>query len=241
MLGPLGDRPLGRYPLGEQLCDVRLAGLIIGSRSAWDFTNPETYTLPRSLLVDMFAWGAGGTGGAALGGATGGGGGAAGYARMILNAGENIIWSLGADTRGTTADGSTHWGANGVDTVVTVRGRVMTAQGGRGGRTDNVGSGRAVATGFDVNRYGGGSGERGEFGAGSYGGGLYNGGGAGGFTDMFPGLMQAKGMPGMGEGSQGALYPVPPGVGGGAKLSTTDGNDGTWAGGGFFLAVMYQV
>jgi len=240
MFGPLGVMPLGRKPLGEQKNDVRLAGLIIGSRSAWDFANPATYTLTRSLLVDLFAWGAGGTGGAVLTNATGGGGGAAGYSRMMLNAGETISWSLGPAVRGTTADGSPHFGSNGVDTVVTVRDRVMTAQGGRLGRSDGIGSGRAIATGFDVNRYGGGSGERGEFGANSYGG-IQSGGGAGGFMDMFPGLMQAKGMGYASDGSQGALYPAPPGVGGGAKLSTADGNDGTWAGGGFFLAMMYEV
>lgn len=237
---PLGETPLGRYLLGEQTNNIRLAGLIIGSRSVFD-ANPASYVVQRAVIADLFAWGAGGTGGVHLTNGTGGGGGAGGYARIQLNPGDVITWSLGPSVRGATASGSSSFGSNGVDTVVTVRGRVMTAQGGRRGRDDAVGSGRAIATGFDVNRYGGGSGERGEFGAASYLNAIQSGGGPGGFTDMFPGLMQANGMPYMADGSQGALYPAPPGTGGGAKLSTTDGNDGTWAGGGFFLAMMYQV
>lgn len=238
MRGMIGLR--GQDMSGVRRDYPRLAGMIIGMRTAFS-SNDGSYTIPEPLLADIFAWGAGG--GGATGASTiptGGGGGSAGYTRMLLSPGDVISWTLGPSVRGVTAStsGGSNSGFNGVDTVVTVRDRVMTAQGGRAGQPGSPAP-RSFATGFDVNRYGGGSGEAGEFGAAAQPGGGA-GGSAGGFSDMFPGLIQPRGMSTAGSG-QGSLYPAAPTVGGGAKESTTDGLDATWTGGGLVLVMLYRV
>lgn len=242
MRGLLGFR--GQSMDGRRRAYPQLAGLIVGSRSGFDQPappTPQTYTLTEPLLADIFAWGTGGTGGSHATTATGGGGGSAGYARMLLSRGDTISWEVSPGLRGSNLAGSPS-PSNGNNTIVTVGGRVMTAQGGRAGRNDGIAAARSIATGFDVNRYGGGSGERGEQGARTY----FDttsaayGGGAGGFEDMFPGLMQGRGMPQVSDGTQGALYPAPVGAGGGSKQGS-DGNDATWSGPGLVLVLLYRI
>lgn len=239
MLAALGTHPLGREPLGEGPRMPQLAGFILGVRGAFD-TNTPSFTFAEPLVVDLFAWGAGATGGAHATLMTGGGGPAGGYARLLANPGDALSWTMGIDTRGAIGSGGGVGGANGMDTVVTFGNRVMTAQGGRAGRVDGAGATRAFATGFDVNRYGGGSGERGEYGATPYSG-MREAGTAAGFSDLFPGYQQVRGNQYTSDGSQGALYPAPPTSSGGGHGSGTDGNDGTWAGGGLLIALMYRV
>lgn len=143
--------------------------------------NVGGLTLAEDLLADIFATAAGGSGGSSPTDGRGGGGGAAGYSRLLLARGARIDWSIGV--QGGSSNGA---GTAGGDLVLTVDGQTMTAQGGRAGTAGTgVSAGRASATGFQVNRYGGGSGERGQFGVAPDSALAIDGGTSGGFSDLF--------------------------------------------------------
>lgn len=233
---PLGERPLGRYPLGVSKDVNALAGVLdIMPAGIRDTAATGSYTTTAEYIADIFGWGEGGTGASATPTAYGGGGAAAGYSRLRLPVFTKIDWSVAPPRRGAASGGSS--GSDGVDTVITLPGGVeLRAQGGRRGTTAAA-AGRAIATGFQVNRYGGGSGEAGEFGGGAGGAGVTNGGGAGGFRDLFPGLTGGDGYQGIGSGN-GADYFPGYGGGGGAADGT---NFSTWGGPGRVLILLYRI
>lgn len=149
-----------------------------------------SYTLTETLWALIFCTGGGATGNvdAVTGGGTyyGGGGGAAGHSKLMLPRGTLLEWNVGNGAIPPFGGGGSS-GAAGGSTTLTINGVLHgTAQGGRN-PTVNSPAGRAVATGFQVNRYGGGSGEPGEFGQPQINVGGRYGGGAGGFMDMYVG------------------------------------------------------
>lgn len=224
---PLGGAALGRYPLGVPIADIPLAGVID--------TRSGNYTMPADYIADIFAWGQGGTGASISGLSAGGGGGAAGYSRLVLSRGTKVTWSAQGPLIGVL-------GANGNDgtaTTVNVNGKIMTAGGGLGG--SNVAALRSTATGFQVNRYGGGSSEDGEFGGKKFGGSYLagNGGGAGGFRDLFPGFTGGDGAADLSGGSGGPQ--VVPDYGGGGGAQSTGTQYSTWAGAGRVLILLYRI
>jgi len=223
MFGALGESPLGRYPLGVQLDDAKLAGLID--------TRSGSYTTPADYLADLFAWGQGGTGNAVASNYHGGGGAAAGYSRLLLPRGSSLGWtSLGPRIGASPGSG----GSVGGDTTITVNGVVMTAQGGRAGST--VAAGRALGSGFQINRYGGGTNEAGEFG-GATTGADHSGGGAGGFRDLFLGRTGGDGSNGVG----GSGAQVIPDIGGGGGANVDGLDYSTWSGAGHVLILLYRI
>lgn len=197
-------------------------------------TRSGQITLDAEYIADVFAWGAGGTGGSSAN-TYGGGGGAAGYSRLMLPRGSRINWASAQPTvGGSVGSGS---GNQGGATTVTVNDVTMTAQGGRAG-VNFTPAAQAVATGFQVNRYGGGTGQVGEEGGGiDSGGGIqYAGGGAGGFRDLFPGFTGGSGWRGLtGNGA----FSIPD-VGGGGGANSNGSEYATWGGPGLVLILLYR-
>lgn len=165
-------------------------------------------------MADLFAHGAGGSGASVSGGAPGGGGGgAAGYSRRLLPARSLLAWTTGSGGTSVGSPGNDVAGVNGADTTVSLNGVLLgTAQGGRGGVTSGLAA-RSLATGFQVNRYGGGTGEAGEYGGSS--GGFGYGGGPGGFSDLFGAVVPGDG----GYPTSSIPTPAGPAAGGGAGIS----------------------
>lgn len=183
---PLGQIALGRRPLASSSVPMVLVRQVITSLTG-------SLVVPEDVLADLFAYGAGASGASVPvgGGPGGGGGGAAGYSRLLIPARAVLSWTGG--TGGTTVGGtgSAVAGIDGTDATISVNGRLIgTAQGGRAGTTTGAAA-RSTATGFQVNRYGGGAGEAGEFGGSSSGSGY--GGGPGGFSDLFGSVIPASG------------------------------------------------
>ncbi len=196
-------------------------------------TSSGSYTAPADYIANIFAWGGGASGTSDATYTHGGGGGSAGYSRLIIPAGIAITWLAAAPRMGTTAETS---GNVGFDSIVTIDGVIMTAQGGRMPSTSPAT--RSMAAGFQVNRYGGGSGEAGEFGgAAGNGSALRGGGGAGGFRDIFLGL---TGENGRGSTSSNGAQIVP-GVGAGGGANTSGSNWSTWGGPGLVLIQLYRI
>lgn len=176
-------------------------------------------TLTEDLLADIFAW-AGGASGNAPGAGTpyGGGGGSAGYSRLILPRGTLLAWAPGA---GGTSTNNTS-GVAGSDTTVSINGVVHgTCQGGRASN-GSVAAARSTSTGFQVNRYGGGSNETGEQGTAPVwlGTGSRVGGGAGGFNDLFAGTTGEGTTTNSNSGGSTPLT-AQPGAGGDASVDTS--------------------
>lgn len=223
---PLGATVLGRYPLGEPIAGIPLAGMIN--------TLSGSYVTPADYIADVFAWGQGGTGASISGFSSGGGGGAAGYSRLVLPIGSKLTWSASNSLLGSIGN----YGNNGADTVVSINGKTMTAGGGRAG--SNVAAARSAAIGFQVNRYGGGSCEDGEFGGKRVGSGYLvgHGGGAGGFRDLLPGLTGGGGAADLSSGSGAQVIPD---YGGGGGAQSTGTQYSTWGGAGRVLILLYRI
>jgi hypothetical protein len=177
-----------------------------------------TITLPSyPCTVEVWLWGGGGGTGGGQGGA---GGAAATYKRFRNQPGYAMAYIVGAG-------GSTS-GSDGGDSTITVPGgKILTAGGGKGVPSGDVGFSGGVATNGDLNRNGGRGGAMGAAGAagdhggaggaGATGGG---GGGAGGFGET-PDLF-------FGGSGAGAAPSAAPGVapGGGAGATSSAGGDG---------------
>lgn len=205
--GALGQTSLGRMPLASAPLLLPLIQQVITSSSG-------SLSVPEDVMADLFAFGAGGGGASVSGfGSGGGGGGSAGYSRLLVPARSVLSWTTGSGGTSVGYPGSDVAGVDGADTTVSLNGVLLgTAQGGRGGETSGAAA-RSFATGFQVNRYGGGGGEAGEFGGTS---GSSRGGGSGGFKDMFGAVASGDG----GASTPPSLpTPAPPGAGGGAGSS----------------------
>lgn len=238
LLGFRGQRMSG----GRNLALPNLAGVI---NTALPRLNPawgiSSYTLPETLWALIFCTGGGASGNVdavtAGGNWYGGGGGAAGHSKMLLPRATKLDWSVG---KGATPDfgggGSGKAGVFGGDTTLTINGVLHgTAQGGRAPGV-SAPAGRSTATGFQVNRYGGGSGEAGQNGQPQILVGAPYGGGAGGFRDMYPGATgDASDTNTFGGGG------VPPtaaiGAGGGCA---TDNSAACYGGNGQVLILMFR-
>ncbi len=206
---PLGQIALGRSPLASSGVPMVLVQQVISSLSG-------SLVVPEDVIADIFAYGAGASGASVSSGVPGGGGGgAAGYSRLLIPARAVLSWTGGTGGKSVGGTGSDVAGINGTDATISVDGRLIgTAQGGRAGTTTGAAA-RSTATGFQVNRYGGGAGEAGEFGGSSSGSGY--GGGPGGFSDLFGSVIPASGGAPTGGGG------VPPtsagfGAGGGGGV-----------------------
>lgn len=206
---PLGQMALGRSPLASSGVPMVLVQQVISSLSG-------SLVVPEDVIADIFAYGAGGSGASVSGGSGGGasgGGGAAGYSRLLIPARSVLSWTGGAGGTSVGSPGSDVAGIIGTDATVSVDGRLIgTAQGGRAG-TISGSAARSAATGFQINRYGGGAGEAGEFG-GSSAGSAY-GGGPGGFSDLFGNVTTSNGGAPTGGGA-GVPTSAGFGAGGGA-------------------------
>lgn len=235
MLTPLGVNPLGRLPLGAAPEGARLRSVIGTSSSTGLGLVGQVLVTTEDYLADVFAWGGGasGTSSSTLAERLGGGGGAAGYSRLLLPTGSRISWQAGAAQPGVV--GQTI-GVVGNDSTVTIDGVVMTAQGGRAPSYPTH-AGQAVATGFQVNRKGGGG-----FGTGGEGGASGNnadadGQGPGGFNDIMGAPTASPGQAAT-NGNGGFVLPDF-GCGGGA--STNSANYSTWGGPGRVLILFWQI
>jgi hypothetical protein len=162
----------------------KLIATVIQDRSH-EYTTPlsGSYNASEDLVADVFAYGGGAAGSAESALSFGGGGGAAGHSRLLLARGQTISWTVGVGGRTVGPVSGSGW--DGGDTIVRIDGVVHgIAQGGR--RPNGAPAPRSSASGFQVNRYGGGSGERGEQGIiGPFGNNVIFGGSAGGFGDLF--------------------------------------------------------
>lgn len=204
--GALGQSAMGRMPLASASVPLLLIQQVITSSSG-------SLILPEDVIADIFAFGAGGGGASVSGfGSGGGGGGAAGYSRRLLPARSLLAWTAGSGGTAVGSPGNDVAGVKGADTTVSLNGVLLgTAQGGRGGLTAGLAA-RSLATGFQVNRYGGGAGEAGEFGGTSD---SARGGGSGGFNDMFGAVAPGNG----GDPTSSIPVPAPAAGGGGAGVS----------------------
>lgn len=200
---------VGRIPQGMAARKAQPALEVIEVLEANSGTG--TVTAPRTCVAMVYAWGGGAAGGG-NGGNDGGGGAAAGYIAVRLARGQSIAYSVGAGGAGPNA-----LGVAGGDTTITLPdGRVCVAQGGQ------LAGVKALARGFDLNRYGGGggvapageAGQDGQFGGlgGATAGDSGGGGGAGGFSDKDIGLVGGAGT----IGEQSATPANAPGGGAGA-------------------------
>lgn len=235
MLTPLGENPLGRTPLGAQPKGAVLRSVIGTSSPVNVGLSGNVLITAEDFLADVFAWGAGaaGTSSFTLAERLGGGGGAAGYSRLLLPAGSRIEWAAGAATLGVIGSPS---GVVGQDSTIAINGVILTAQGGRAPSYPSQ-AGQAVATGFQVNRKGGGG-----FGTGGEGGAAGNasdadGQGPGGFNDFMVAPTASRGQAAV--AGSGALVIPDFGCGGGA---TSDGSTrSTWGGPGRVLILLWQI
>lgn len=154
-----------------------------------------TYTAPATGWLHIFAWGAGGSGGADDGGwglrGAGGGGGGASFARIRIRKGQAVSYTVGAG--GAASSTGNVNGTAGGNTVVSLPSGQMVAGGGAGGVIDSsVNAPGGVAYGGSINRSGGDGGMKGSAGfAGAFGGsggansgGSGGGGGSAGFSDI---------------------------------------------------------
>lgn len=235
MLTPLGSNPLGKLPLGAPPEGLTLRSVIGTSSSLGVGLAGGVLITTEDYLADIFGWGGGGAGTSSntLAEQLGGGGGAAGYSRLIIPAGSRIEWQAGAAQPGVV--GMTT-GAVGNDTTITVNGMTMTAQGGRAPSYPTK-AGRAVATGFQVNRKGGGG-----PGIGGEGGAPPNaedgdGQGPGGFNDFMIAPTVSLGRSAT-IGNGGFILPDF-GCGGGASANSA--NYSTWGGPGRVLILLWQA
>lgn len=200
----------GQSLAGRRLRYPKLAQVICqSSANMAGVANTGSFTAPEDLVADIFAWGGGASGGGADG--YGGGAGAAGYSRLVIPRGRTVSWSVG--NAGYSNQGG---GVAGGDTFIQVDGLTLTAGGGR--PSGGAPAPRAYASSFQVNRYGGGSGEMGQFGAALIYSGQQFGGTSGGFSDMF----------GPNTGGQHGVY-----SGGGAPTVAGHGAGGRGEGGGY--------
>lgn len=189
-------------------------------------------TIRSHCVALIYMWGAGASGCDDVGlnnTGAGGGGGAALFARVFLNLGQKLSYSVGAGGAGVTGSATT--GSDGGDSTVTLPdGRVLTAGGGKAGTRGSTGGLGGVATGGDINRRGGKGGDgvpgtvngvagegtgagAGGAGSGSAGGG----GGAGGLADVLVDLTGGAGSAAVVGGAQGNA----PGGGSGAGGTTS--------------------
>lgn len=144
----------------------------------------------EDCIADIFAFGAGGSGASRASGSSGGTGGAAGYSRLALAARSLIAWNVGVGGLSAGNPGNDIAGQAGGDTTISINGVLLGTAGGGPGGLVAAPAPRSAATGFQINRYGGGSAEAGEFGGAS---GADRGGGGGGFSDMFEGVIGGAG------------------------------------------------
>lgn len=235
MLTPLGANPLGRLPLGAPPEGARLRSIIGTSSSTGLGLVGHVLVTTEDYLADIFAWGGGGAGTSSntFAECLGGGGGAAGYSRLLLPTGSRIAWQAGAARPGVAGQTS---GAVGNDTTIAINGVTLTAQGGRAPSYPTQ-AGQAVATGFQVNRRGGGGAfTGGEGGAGSNSEGS-DGQGPGGFNDILVAPTVSVGQSAT-VGNGGFILPDF-GCGGGA--ATNSANYSTWGGPGRVLILLWQI
>ena len=206
---PLGQISLGGAPLASSGAPMVLVRQVITSLSG-------SLVVPEDAIADIFAYGAGASGASVNSGSgtgAGGGGGAAGYSRLLIPARAVLSWTGGVGGTSVGSPGSDVAGVSGTDATVSIDGRLIgTAQGGRAGMTSGSAA-RSSATGFQINRYGGGAGEAGEFGGSSSGG--ASGGGPGGFSDLFGNVVPSSGGAPTGGGA-GVPTAAGFGAGGGA-------------------------
>lgn len=223
--GALGQSAMGRAPLASAPVPLLLIRQVITSSSG-------SLIVPEDCMADIFAFGSGGGGASVSGfGNGGGGGGAAGYSRLLVPARSALSWIAGSGGTSVGSPGNDVAGINGADTTVSLNGALIgTAQGGRGGVTSGAAA-RSFATGFQVNRYGGGAGEAGEFGGTS---GSSSGGGSGGFNDMFGAVAPGNG----GNPTSSIPISAPTAGGGGAGVSQRYSGYG---GSGLVVVNLYQL
>lgn len=197
-------------------------------------------TAPDRCIAWILAQGPGGSGAndVSNGQAGGGGGGAALFHRVRLRKGDQIAYAIGAVGAGVPGDTN---GSDATDTTITLpRGVVLTAGGGKGGKSitaSGVATGGAggVANGAAINRNGGDGGLHGVAGGGTgpYGGsggafsGTAGGGGGGaGFLDRGTDFIGGAGSAAVAGGSAAGGAP-----GGGSGASQTAGVGGAGAAG----------
>jgi hypothetical protein len=146
-----------------------------------------------------------------------------------------LEWQVGrGGTPGFGAGGAS--GGSGGSTMFSINGELHgSCAGGEGPSSSSAG--RRYATGFQINRYGGGSGERGEGGQPNIFSGTSYGGGAGGFMDVFPG---ATGDVCDTNTFGGSGIPPVAGIGAGGGCST-DSAASCYGGNGQVLILMFRA
>jgi len=170
------------------------------------------YTPTQACVAFIFGSGPGGSGSyGTAGGTSGGSGGAAGFKKVFLRPGQGLSWIVGTAGASSSVDPSN--GSDATDTVVAGAGFVLTAGGGKGGKTNGAVAASGKYSGpWDLARNGGD-------------------GGAGGST-ISGGTNGASSLPGGGNGGAKSGSGIPAFGGGGASAGFTDKFEGAISGNG---------